>query len=190
MLSQATPFEFQQAVEELDFQTLLPVMRDGEVGWEALATAPPLMTHAACSGWPHGRTSLRHRRRCCWHLLQLPPHQRQDLLPSALPLPTALEEFKADEKEHRRELASKRSAALDSGLTPAQLAELQQKLFAEARARTLSDAVPPTEGAGAGAAELAAGAEGAADAAALGEAAAAAAAAAPGDAAAAAPPPQ
>lgn len=44
--------------------------------------------------------------------------------------------------QHQK-LVSKKSAALDScGLSPAQLLELQQKLFQEARERTLSGPLP------------------------------------------------
>ncbi|GAB4820817.1 hypothetical protein N2152v2_007863 [Parachlorella kessleri] len=49
------------------------------------------------------------------------------------------EEWKGEKKEHQK-LVSKKSAALDSGLTQEQLVELQKKLFEEARARTLSSA--------------------------------------------------
>jgi len=49
------------------------------------------------------------------------------------------EEWKGEKKEHQK-LVSKKSAALDSGLTQEQLVELQKKLFEEARARTLSGA--------------------------------------------------
>eukprot|EP00887_Chlorella_sp_A99_P002587 scaffold6.g2587.t1 len=61
----------------------------------------------------------------------------------------AWDEFKQGEREHKRLATTKRSAAQDSGLTQAQLAELQQKMFAEARARTLSGPLPPLDGGGA-----------------------------------------
>lgn len=62
----------------------------------------------------------------------------------------AWEEWKGEKKEHQK-LASKKSAALDSGLTQEQLVELQRKLFSEARARTLSDTLPHATPAGGGA---------------------------------------
>lgn len=106
-----------KALEELDFKQFLPAVQEGGGGAAAAGAGRP----AGCALWrPGGPVADGSPPIAC----------------------TAWDEFKADEKEHQKKQASKRSAAQDSGLTQAQLMELQQKLFAEARARTLSGPLP------------------------------------------------
>jgi hypothetical protein len=51
----------------------------------------------------------------------------------------AWEEFKDDQKEEREVKRAKGGASAAHGLTQQELLELQQKMFQEARARTLHD---------------------------------------------------
>ncbi len=55
------------------------------------------------------------------------------------PLVAALEEWKVENKEHHGKMQNRKQG---SGLTQEQLIELQQKLFEEARAATLSGPLP------------------------------------------------